>query len=83
MACAVPLREFWRDVKTDEVWAVELEDGRPVACAGPLASGIVLADPEACLLDELEYSPAGIRRLLRRGDRLVAWEPRAVDVSPT
>jgi hypothetical protein len=28
--------EFWRETATQEVWAVELEDGVVVRCAGPL-----------------------------------------------
>ena len=28
--------EFWRETETEEVWAVELQDGIVVGCAGPL-----------------------------------------------
>jgi len=28
--------EFWRETATQEVWAVESEDGTVVRCAGPL-----------------------------------------------
>lgn len=29
-------REFWKHLRTGEVWAVEVHDGRVVACWGPL-----------------------------------------------
>jgi len=29
-------REFWKHLRTGEVWAVEVHDGRVVTCWGPL-----------------------------------------------
>lgn len=28
-------RGYWRHAGGDRIWAVEIEDGRPVKCAGP------------------------------------------------
>jgi hypothetical protein len=29
-------RGYWRHTETGQIWAVEIEDERPVKCAGPL-----------------------------------------------
>ena len=41
-------REFWKHLRTGEVWAVEVHDGRVVTCCGPLPRGQRL-DPAALL----------------------------------
>lgn len=51
--------EFWRERRTRDIWAVELEDGIVAACAGPLHPGEI--DP--AYLDGYDYSPAEAERL--------------------
>lgn len=47
-----PTRDFWRSLRTGEVWAVETQDGRPLRCFGPFTA----ADADAILLPHLPLS---------------------------
>jgi hypothetical protein len=48
----MPTYEFWRQIATDELWAVVLEAGRVVAACGPLDA----RDMTRALLPHLPYS---------------------------
>jgi hypothetical protein len=45
-------REYWRHTESNKIWAVEIDNGRPVRCAGPFQGGDV--SPE--LLPYLSYT---------------------------
>jgi hypothetical protein len=45
-------RGYWRHVGSERIWAVEIEDGRPVKCAGPFDVRDVARD----ILEHLDYS---------------------------
>jgi len=45
-------RGFWRHTGSNEIWAVEIDNGRPVRCAGPLQGTDVSLD----LLPYLSYT---------------------------
>jgi hypothetical protein len=44
-------RGYWRHVGSDRIWAVEIEDGRPMKCAGPFDARDVGRD----ILEYLDY----------------------------
>ena len=52
-------RGYWRHVGTGQIWAVEVEDGRPVTCAGPFEVRDVGRD----ILEYLDYSPTYVAPL--------------------
>ena len=66
--------EFWREKATGEVWAVELEDGTVVRCAGPIHWSAI----SPFYLHSYDYSPAEAARLDKERD---AFEP--VDTART
>jgi hypothetical protein len=43
--------EFWRELATGQVWAIELHDGVVSGCFGPLAHGEV----DDALLERFDY----------------------------
>lgn len=51
-------REFWKHLRTGEVWAVEVHDGRVVTCCGPLPRSQPL-EPVA-LLHRLPLAVEGV-----------------------
>ena len=75
------IHEYWRDTRTDHVWAVEIEDGKLVACFGPLSLGEAQLDGE--LLDGLGYSTRRVSWLDTHRDRFRPWEPHREIIWPT
>jgi hypothetical protein len=45
-------RGYWRHSRTGQIWAVEIENKRPVRCAGPLTADDLAQE----LLPHLDYS---------------------------
>lgn len=56
-------REFWKHLRTGEIWAVEVHDGRVVACCGPLPRSQRLET--AMLLQRLSFAVDGVDRVER------------------
>jgi hypothetical protein len=77
----LPLREFWRDTKRPDVWAVEIREGKVVRCSGPLAIGMAELDGE--LLDSLDYSTEKAAWIRKHPDRFRPWGPSREVVWPT
>lgn len=53
-------RAYWQHFRTGEVWAVEVEAGRPVRCAGPITPD----DADAALLPYLPFSTHDLQVIL-------------------
>lgn len=51
-------REFWKHLRTGEVWAVEVHDGRVVTCWGPVPRSQSL--DSAALLHRIPLAADGI-----------------------
>jgi len=45
-------RGYWRHTGSGQIWAVEIEDERPVKCAGPLTA----SDADQMILPYLDYT---------------------------
>jgi hypothetical protein len=52
-------RGYWRHTGSGQIWAVEIEDERPVKCAGPLTS----SDADQMILPYLDYSTTDVAPL--------------------
>ena len=73
-------REFWRDTRQkDEIWAVELCEGRVFRCCGPFTEGEVDED----LLDSLDFSVTRAGWLEERRGRFEQWQPPVSVIWPT
>lgn len=73
-------REFWRDTKRkDEIWAVELFEGKIFRCCGPFTEGEVDDD----MLDSLDFSVTRAAWLEERRERFQLWQPPVVVIWPT
>ena len=62
-------RGYWRHVGSDRIWAVEIEDGRPVKCAGPFDARDVGRD----ILEYLDYSTTTLAPSTPNGSRSCHW----------
>lgn len=51
-------REFWKHLRTGEIWAVEVHDGRVVACCGPVPRSQRLES--VALLQRLAFAADGV-----------------------
>jgi hypothetical protein len=63
-------RGYWRHTESGQIWAVEIENERPVRCAGPLKAEDLARD----LLPYLNYSTSYIALLYANWQSYVPQE---------